>query len=134
MAVRSCWKGFVRLSLVTVPVKAYTAAATGGGDIHLNQLHAQCHSRIHYKKVCPIHGEVSPDDIVSGYEYAKGRYVVIDPSELDKFRSAADKAITIHTFIAPQALDPVYQTDKSYYLVPDGPVGQKPLYVHLLGS
>jgi DNA end-binding protein Ku len=126
MAARSSWKGFLRLSLVSVPVKAYTASTTGGGEIHLNQIHAECHSRIKYQKTCPIHGEVSADEIVSGYEFAKGQYVVIDPEELEKLRKPSDKAVQIDTFIDPDALDPMYHVGRTYYLVPDGPVGNKP--------
>src|SRR5262249_44438723 len=125
MAARSSWKGFLKLSLVSVPVKAYTATASGG-EIHLNQLHAECHSRIQYKKVCPIHGEVKGDEIVSGYEYSKGQYVIVDPDELNKLRTEDEKAIKIDTFVAPGTLDPVYYSGKGYYLVPDGPVGEKP--------
>ncbi|MBI3468230.1 MAG: Ku protein [Planctomycetes bacterium] len=126
MPPRATWRGFLRLSLVSVPVKAYTAAVTGGGEIHLRQLHADCHSPIQYRKTCPIHGEVTSDAIVSGYEYAKGQFVVVDTDELDKLRTEADKAVTIDTFIRPNAIDPVYHCGKTYYLVPDGPVGQKP--------
>ncbi len=129
MAPRSTWKGFLKLSLVSVPVKAYTATVSGGGEIHLNQLHKECHSRINYKKTCPIHGEVPNDDIVSGYEYSKGQYVVVDPDELEKLRTADDKAIKIDAFIAPAELDPMYQSGRTYYLVPDGPVGLKPYAV-----
>jgi DNA end-binding protein Ku len=126
MPARSTWKGFLKLSLVSVPVKAYTAKSSSAGEIRLNQLHTECHSRIQYRKTCPIHGEVSNDAIVSGYEYAKGQYVVTDTEELEKLRSEDDKAVKISQFIKPDALDSVYQTDKSYYLVPDGPVGERP--------
>jgi DNA end-binding protein Ku len=129
MPPRSSWKGFLKLSLVSVPVKAFTATASGGGEIRLNQLHAECHSRINYKKTCPIHGEVPNDQIVSGYEYAKGQYVVVDPAELDKLRSEDEKAINIDTFIGTDAVDPIYSSGRTYYLVPDGPVGQKPYAV-----
>src|ERR1035438_307184 len=64
-------------------------------------------------------------DIVSGYEYAKDRYVVVDPDELDKLRTESDKAIQIDAFIAVGALDPMYASGKTYYLAPDGPVAQK---------
>ncbi len=131
MPPRSTWKGFLKLSLVSVPVKAYTASASGGGEIHLNQLHNECHSRIQYKKTCPIHGEVSNDDIVSGYEYAKGQYVVVDTDELDKLRTEDDKAINIQVFVPPEAIDPVYFSGRTYYLLPDGPVGTKPYAVLL---
>jgi DNA end-binding protein Ku len=87
MAATPNWKGFVKVSLVAFPVKAYTATASGGGRIQLNQLHSQCNSRIQYKKTCPIHGEVPNTDIVSGYEYTKGQYVVVDPNEIDKMRT-----------------------------------------------
>src|SRR5439155_18282190 len=80
-------------------------------------------------KVCPLHGEVKSDAIVSGYEYRKDQYVVVDPAELDLLRSQADHAVTIAEFIAPDALDPLYASGKSYYLLPDGPVGQKPYAV-----
>src|SRR4051812_39856172 len=63
---RSVWSGYVRFSLVSMPVKAYTAAVSGGGGAPaLNQLHRDCNSRIQYKKNCPVHGEVSNDQIVS---------------------------------------------------------------------
>src|ERR1022692_3197516 len=129
MAARSSWKGFLKLSLVSVPVKAYTATASEGGGVKLNQLHAGCNSRIKYQKSCPIHGEVSGDQIVSGYEYSKDQYVVIDTAELDKLRTEDSKAITIQEFIHSDALDAMYFSGTTYYLVPDGPVGQRPYAV-----
>ena len=105
MAAHPTWKGFLQLSLVAIPVKAYSAHGEGG-PIQLNQLHAECNSRIKYKKTCPVHGEVTPDEIVSGYEYAKGQYVVVDPEELDKLRSEDEKALRIDTFIDPGAVVP----------------------------
>jgi DNA end-binding protein Ku len=126
MAARSSWKGFIRLSLVSVPVKAFTANSSGGGEVRLNQIHQDCHSRIKYQKVCPVHGEVANDAIVSGYEFAKDQYVVIDPEEIDKLRSESDKAVRIDTFVDPESIDPIYFSGKSYYLVPDGPVAHKP--------
>jgi non-homologous end joining protein Ku len=88
---RPIWSGFLRVSLVTVPLKAYTANAPGLGEIHLHQIHKTCHSRIKYQKTCPIHGPVSNDEIVSGFEISKGHYVEIDPDELDQLRSESDK-------------------------------------------
>lgn len=131
MPPRSSWKGYLRLSLVSVPVQAINAMASGGGKIHLHQLHAPCHSRIRYQKVCPIHGEVSNAEIVSGYEFAKGQYVVIDEDEVDQLRTQADKAINIDTFVAPDAVDPMYYDGRTYYLIPDGPMGLKPYAVLL---
>jgi DNA end-binding protein Ku len=125
MAARPSWKAFLRLSLVTIPVKGYTAHATTS-DLPLHQIHAKCHRRIQYRKVCPVHGEATKDEIVSGYEIAKGKYVEIDPDELDKMRSPSDKAINIDTFVEPDAVDPAYYNGQTYYLLPDGAAGEKP--------
>lgn len=124
MAARSIWKGYLKVSLVSIPLKAYTSTSSGA-EIRLNQLHKDCNSRINYKKTCPVHGEITNDEIVSGYEYSKDQYVIVDTDELDKIRSEDDKAIKIDVFIKPEDLDPVYYNGKTYYLVPDGPVGQR---------
>lgn len=129
MALRPSWEGFLRFNLVSVPVKAYSASVSGRGKIGFHLIHAKCKSRIRYQKVCPIHGEVSNDEIVSGYEYAKGQYVLIDPAELKKLRPGADKAINVDVFILPGALDPLHYTEQSYYLTPVGTAGQKPYAV-----
>ena len=125
MAARSTWKGFLQLSLVSIPVKAFTASAGSSSEVSLNQLHEDCHSRINYKKSCPVHGEVPNDEIVMGYEYAKGQYVVIDTDELDKLRTEADKAVRIDAFAPANTVDPLFFSGKTYYLTPDGPTGQK---------
>jgi len=125
MPARSNWKGYLKLSLVSVPVKAYSASRAAG-NVPLHQLHAKCHSRIKYKKVCPLHGEIPKEEIVSGYEYAKGQYVVITAEELAKLKERGEREITIDAVVAPTTIDPLYYTDKSYYLIPDGAVGQKP--------
>ena len=132
MAAHASWKGFLKLSLVSVPVKAYTATATGS-DITLHQLHAKTHTRIQYKKFAPEVGEVTQDEIVKGYEYAKGQYVIVDEEELDKLRTESDKSVRIDGFIKPEELSSIYIAGRTYYLTPDGPVGQKP-YSLLLKS
>src|SRR5262245_25347304 len=129
MAVRSSWEGSLRLNLISVPVKAYSATKSGGGRIRFHQIHAKCKNRIRYKKVCPVHGEVPNDEIVSGYEVAKGQYVLVKPEELKKLKSDADKSIEIDVFIKPNEFDPLYLTDRSYYLTPSGKAGQKPYAV-----
>ncbi len=129
MAARSSWKGYLRLSLVSVPVQAFNAAESGGGELHFHQLHASCHNRIRYQKICPVHGEVPNDEIVRGYEYAKGQYIVIDDDEVDKLRTASDRAINIDTFVAADAIDPVYFDGRTYYLAPDGAMANKPYAV-----
>jgi DNA end-binding protein Ku len=126
VAARSSWKGFLKLSLVSVPVKAFTATSSGGGEIRLNQLHKECNSRINYKKVCPIHGEIPAEEIVSGYEHSKGQYVIVGSDELEKLRTEDEKAITIDAFTKLDEVDAAYLSGKNYYLIPDGPVAQKP--------
>jgi len=119
------WKGFLRLSLVSVPVRAFSAN-NPAEEIHLHQLHRDCNRRIRYAKMCPIHGEVNQSDIVSGYEYEKGQYVIIEKEELVQVRGERERAIQIETVTAPGSIDPLYFTDKSYYLFPDGKAGEKP--------
>ena len=116
---RPSWSGSIRLSLVTVPVKAFTALESEKDRISLNQLHEECHSRIRYKKTCPIHGEVPTDEIVMGYEYGPDQYAIIDTDEINKLRSQADRAVTIERFVSPDTIDPMYYSGQNYYLLPD---------------
>jgi DNA end-binding protein Ku len=132
VAAHASWKGFLKLSLVSVPVKAYTSTSTGS-DITLHQLHAKTHTRIQYKKFAPEVGEVGSEEIVKGYEYAKGQYVIIDEDEIDKLRTESDKSIRIDGFIRPEDLSTIYLGGRTYYLTPDGPVGQKPYNLLLKG-
>jgi DNA end-binding protein Ku len=129
MPARPSWDGFLKVNLLAVPVKAYSALVSGGGKIHFHLVHKKCNNRIRYKKVCPIHGEVQKDEIVTAYEFAKHKVVIIEPEELDKLRTDQDKAITIDAFVHPEALDPVYFSGRTYYLVPNGRVAQKPYAV-----
>jgi|SRR5579884_231968 len=129
MSARPSWDGFLKFNLISVPVKAYTATVSGGGKIGFHLIHKGCNSRIRYKKVCPIHGEVSNDEIVSAYEHAKGQYTIIDDAERKSVRLENDKAIDIDVFIPPDLLDPLYFTERTYYLVPDGKVAHKPYAV-----
>jgi DNA end-binding protein Ku len=128
---RASWRGQFRVDLVTFPVQAFNVEKSGGGEYHFHQLHAPCHNRIHYEKVCPEHGPVPNDEIVAGYEYGKGRYIEIDPEELDKLRTKADRALSIDTFIAPEEIDPIYYDGRSYFLFPDGHFAEEPYAVLL---
>jgi DNA end-binding protein Ku len=126
---RPSWSGSIRLSLVSVPVKGYTALEAEKERISLNQLHEECHNRIRYKKTCPVHGEVPNDEIVMGYEYDNDQYAIIEPSEINKLRSERDRAVTIDKFVPPSEIDPIYYSGQTYYLLPDGKQGQKPYAV-----
>jgi DNA end-binding protein Ku len=128
MALRSMWKGSIRFSLVTIPVQAYTALEPDEGEIHLNQLHDKCHSRIRYQKTCPIHGEVRNDEIVTGYEYEKDHYVIVDRKEVDQAQ-ADEHSIAIETFLSPEEIDPIYFDGRTYYLAPDKTNAERPYSV-----
>jgi DNA end-binding protein Ku len=123
--LRPSWSASIRLSLVSVPVKGYTAIESEKSRISLNQLHDKCHSRIRYQKTCPIHGEVTSDQIVMGYEYGPDQYAVVNPKEVDELRSEADRSINIDKFVPPHAIDPIYFSGQTYYLLPDGKNGEK---------
>jgi DNA end-binding protein Ku len=126
---RPSWSGSIRLSLVTVPVKGFTALEAEKARISLNQLHDECHSRIRYKKTCPIHGEVPNDEIVMGYKYGQDQYAIIDTDEINKLRSEAERAVTIDKFVKLDRIDPIYFSGQTYYLMPDGKNGAKPYAV-----
>jgi DNA end-binding protein Ku len=122
---RPSWSGSIRLSLVSVPVKGYTALEAEKERISLNQLHEECHSRIRYKKTCPIHGEVPNDEIVMGYKYGDDEYAIIDPDEINKLRPARERAVNIDNFVPLNEIDPIYYSGQTYYLLPDGKHGEK---------
>jgi DNA end-binding protein Ku len=126
---RASWKGPLMFGLVSVPVQAINARDPRHSDIHFHQLHAPDHRRIRYEKVCPVHGTVSNDEIVSGYEYRKGKYIEIEPEELDAVRTKAERALTINSFIEPAQIDPILFDGRMYYLVPDGPAAEEPYAV-----
>lgn len=126
---RASWKGQLAFGLVSFPVQAYNAFDRQGSDIHFHQLHAACHRRIQYQKVCPVHGEISNDEIVSGYEYGKGRYIEVEPEELDALRTKEERALTIDTFVEPEVIDPLYLDGRMYYLMPDGSAAEQPYAV-----
>jgi DNA end-binding protein Ku len=115
---RPSWKGSLRFGLVSIDVEALNARSSEGRDIHFHQLHCKCHSRIHYEKVCPVHGEIPNDEIVSGYEYTKGKYVEVDAEELDALRTKREKSLVVDSFIDPAELDLIFFDGRMYYLAP----------------
>jgi DNA end-binding protein Ku len=112
-------------------VEAFNARVRDEGEVGLHLLHAECHSRIRYEKTCPLHGPVPSEEIVSAYEYAKGKYVEVEPDELEAVRTDAERSLTIDSFIPPGALDPIYFDGRMYYLAPDGPEAGEPYLVFL---
>ncbi|HWB10293.1 MAG TPA: Ku protein [Pirellulales bacterium] len=127
---RASWSGQLRFGLVSFGVQAFNAHLSEAGEFHFHQLHVDCHSRIRYLKTCPIHGEVDNDEVVSGYEYRKGKkYVEIDPEELDALRTESERALTIDAFISPSQLDAIYYDGRRYLLVPDSASSAEPYAV-----
>lgn len=121
MASRAIWRGHLRLSLVTIPIRVFPAT-NAAATIHFHQLHRKCQTRIQYKKWCPHEDiEVSNEDIVKGYEFERGRYVVLEDKDIDKVRPESTRVINLSQFTDADAIDPVFY-DEPYYLAPDGKV------------
>jgi DNA end-binding protein Ku len=121
MAARATWKGYLKISLVNIPIKVFPATESGG-SISFNQLHAECQTRIQQKKWCPHHQrEVPNSEIVKGFEFEKGRYVIMSDEDLEKVRPESTRVIDLVQFADAASLDPMY-VDRTYYLAPDGNV------------
>jgi DNA end-binding protein Ku len=121
MAARATWKGFLKVSLVNIPIKVFPATESSG-SIAFNQLHGECQTRIQQKRWCPTcNKEVANTELVKGYEFEKGRYVVMTDDDIDKVRPASTRVIDLVQFDDVGALDPMY-VDRTYYLAPDGQV------------
>jgi DNA end-binding protein Ku len=116
---RPVWSGTISFGLVAIPVKLFHAVRRQ--SVSFNQLDDRNMARIRYRKVNAETGEeVGDDHIVKGYEISKGRYVVVDPDELEPFMPAATKSVDLEEFVDLSDIDPVY-FDTAYHLAPDGP-------------
>lgn len=118
---RPYWTGFLKLSLVTIGVRLYTAA-TERDRIRFHQIHEPSGERVRQQLVVPGIGPVERDEIVKGYEYEKGRYVTVDPEDLKRLRLETTDTIDIVEFV--EDIDPIY-FDTPYYLVPEGSVAEE---------
>jgi DNA end-binding protein Ku len=115
---RPVWSGTISFGLVAIPMKLYNAV--NRKSVSFNQLDERTMSRIRYRKVSDETGEEVPDEnIVKGYEVSKGRYVLVDPDELEPFIPAATRSVELEEFVDLDDIDPVY-FDNSYYVAPDG--------------
>ncbi len=119
MPPRPTWKGYLKVSLVNIPVKVYPATEASA-TISFNQLHAECQTRIQQKKWCPkCEREITSAEVVKGYEFEKGRWVVVEDEDIAKVRTESTKVINLVQFAGDDEIDPMY-VDRAYYLVPDG--------------
>ena len=121
MAARATWKGHLKISLVNIPIKVFPATESSG-TISFNQLHGECRTRIQQKRWCPqCNREVPNSEIVKGYEFEKGHYVVLSEDDFDKVRTESTRVIDLVQFADENSIDPMY-IDRAYYLAPDGPM------------
>lgn len=117
MAARANQSGTISFGLVSIPVKFYTAASSE--QVRFNMLHAGCGGRIKQQLYCPVHDAVvSRNEIIKGYEYAKGEYVQFEEDELKALEASRDSSINIVEFVPLDRFDFI-QVEKSYYLGPD---------------
>jgi DNA end-binding protein Ku len=121
MAARPTWKGYLKISLVNIPVRVFPAT-DAAATVSFNQLHKECRTRIQQKRWCPTcQVEVPNTDLVKGYEFEKGKYVVIEEDDLAKVRVDSTRVINVVQFADAKVIDPVY-VERPYYLAPDGQV------------
>ena len=121
MAARPTWKGFLKISLVMIPVRVFPAT-DAAATLSFNQLHGECQTRIQQKRWCPTcQREVQKAELVKGYEFERGRYVVLNDEDIAKARPESTRIINLVRFADVESVDPVY-VERPYYLAPDGQV------------
>jgi DNA end-binding protein Ku len=113
----SAWKGFITFGLISIPVRLYAAARTYRLELH--QLHKACKTRLRQPLFCPTCNRiVDRSEVVKGYEYEKGKYVLIDPEEIKKIAPHSARAMEILAFVKESEIDPLF-FDSSYFVVPE---------------
>jgi DNA end-binding protein Ku len=127
MAPRTSWKGYLKLSLVSCPVRLYPAVS-GSERVSFNLLHKDTHNRINMKPVDPELGLVERSDLVKGYEYEPKQYVVIEDEDLEAVRIESNHTLNIEAFVDEGDIDVTYQ-DVPYYLAPDGKMADETFIV-----
>jgi DNA end-binding protein Ku len=133
--MRTIWNGSISFGLVNIPVglALATKPAARQSDVSFRTLHRECKTPIKQKRWCPVHErEVGPDEIVKGWEVAKGEFVVVEEADLEAIARADDsRAIDITRFVEIDQVDPIY-FDRTYYLSPASAPAQRRPYVLLL--
>jgi DNA end-binding protein Ku len=122
--MRSIWKGHIRFSLVTIPIRIYNAVDTEE-VIRFNQLHKEDNGPVGYEKKCKKCGKsLTNDDIVKGYQFEPEQYVIVSPDDLAKIKLKSTKVIEIEGFIEAAEVHPTLY-ESPYLAGPDGPVAAK---------
>jgi DNA end-binding protein Ku len=116
MAARAYWRGQIRLALVSIPVEIFTATRSGA-SIAFNQIHEPTGKRVKYEKVVPGVGPVDTSEIVKGYQYEKGSYVLLEEEELEAVKIESKKTLELTQFVDANEIDVLY-FEKPYYVVP----------------
>jgi DNA end-binding protein Ku len=116
MAARAYWQGQIRLALVSIPVEIYTATKSGA-TIAFHQIHEPSGKRIKYEKVAPGVGPVDADEIMKGFEYEKGEYVLLEQDEIDAVKLESKKTLELTQFVDADEIDVLYY-EKPYFVVP----------------
>jgi DNA end-binding protein Ku len=133
--MRTTWNGSISFGLVNIPVGLAPATASSArqSDVSFKMLHRECLTPIRQKRYCPVHEvDLSPDEIVRGWEVAKGQFVPIEDSELEAIENYdTSRAIEIRQFVHAEEVDPVFY-DRTYFLVPAATEAQLRPYALLL--
>ena len=127
MVARPSWKGYLKLSLVSCPVRLYSATSTSN-RVSFNLLHKDTHNRVQMRPHDPELGEVDRGDLVKGYAYERDRYVIMTDEDLEKVKIESSETMAIERFVDADAVDPIY-LDSPYYMTPDGGVGEEAFQV-----
>src|SRR4029450_8640318 len=107
MAAPPYWRGQIRLALVSIPVEIYSATRSGA-TIAFNQIHEPSGKRIHYEKVAPGIGPVAPAENVKGFQYEKGKYVLLDDEEIEAVKLESKKTLELTQFVDAHEIDAIY--------------------------
>ena len=133
--MRTIWNGSISFGLVNIPVGLALATAPKAkqSDVSFRTLHGECRTPIRQKRWCPTHErEVGPDEIVKGWEVAKGEFVIVEDADLEAIQLQDDsRSIEITRFVPLDEVDPVY-LDRTYYLAPASQANARRPYVLLL--
>jgi len=113
----SAWKGFITFGLLSIPIRLYAAARASRMQLH--QLHSVCHTRLRQPLFCPTCNKiVDRSEVVKGYEYEDGKYVLIDPAEIKKIEPQSARSMEILAFVKESEIDPLF-FDSSFFAVPE---------------
>ena len=128
--MRTIWNGSINFGLVNIPIGL--AVAQQRKDQAFRTLHRECGTPIKQKRYCPFHErDVEADELVKGWEFAKGQFVMVEDSDLESVAVERSQSVDIIRFVPIEQVDPIY-FDRTYYLAPAGPEAQRSPYVLLL--